>query len=131
MARDSLDGVSVLIEWKAFGAKSYALIYADIVSNDACFADDDTRPMIHKQSPSEGCAGMDVNSGGAMGVFADHAWDYGHVEGVQLMGDPVTDQREQAGVTEDHFVGADTGRITQKGGVGVADEHPLNVGEFL
>ena len=54
--------------------------------------------MVDEEPRPDLGAGMDVDAGTAVGVLRHHPGDHGHLPQIQLVGDAVDEDGEQAGV---------------------------------
>ena len=61
-------------------AKGHALIDLYVLTDDGGFTDDDTGTMVNKEVAADGCAGMDVNTGDAVGIFGHDAGQQRHIQ---------------------------------------------------
>ena len=99
------------------GAKGYALIDLHMVADDGGLTHDNTGAMVDEEVASDGCAGVDVNAGDAVGVLGHDSRNQGYTQRIEHMGQPVDGDCKQAGVAEDDFVHAEGGGVSVKEGL--------------
>jgi len=75
MSGITLDRVSLVIHWNAFGSQCNPLINSDIVTNSACLTNDDTCAMIDEKMIFNLCAGMYIDASCSVCVFRYDSWD--------------------------------------------------------
>ena len=109
----------------------HALVQLDMAADDGGLADDDARAVVDEEPRPDLCAGVDVDAGAAVGVLRHHAGDHGDAAQIQLVGDAVDEDGEQAGVGEDDLLLVGGGRVAVKGGLNVGHQHLLDAGQLL
>ena len=62
VARDSLDRVAVLIEWKTLGSEGYTLLEFHVVADDAGGSDYHTRSMVDGEVVTDGSLWIDIDT---------------------------------------------------------------------
>ena len=123
--------VAILVVLKALGAECHALIEGDVVADDAGLADDDARAVVDGEVLADGGSGMDVDASLRVCQFGDDAWDDGHLQLMQLMGDAVVRHGVHDGIAEDDFAVVRGGGVVVEHGLGVGIEQPFDFGQFV
>ena len=67
--------------------------------------------MVDEEALADGGAGVDVDAGEAVGVFGDDSGNQGHIGQIELVGNAVAGNGEEAGVAEDGLGRARCGRV--------------------
>ena len=113
------------------GAQRYALIQLHMAADHRRLADNDARAVVDEEPRADLCAGVDVDTGAAVGVLRHHPGDHGDVPQVQLVGDAVYEYGEQAGIGEDDLLLVRGRRVAVKGGLDVRHQCLLDTGQLL
>ena len=111
-------------------AEGHALIDLYIVSDDGCFSDDDAGSVVDKEVFADYRAGVDVNSGHAVGVFCHDPWNKGNVLLVKLMGDAVNIGSKKTGIGENDFFFTFCRGVSVKTGLYVFEKQRFYAGQF-
>lgn len=131
VALDVFDGAAVFVEGEAFGAEGDALVEFDVIADMAGFTDDDAGAVVDEKAGADGGTGVDVDAGEGVDAFAHDAGDEGEVEAVELVGEAVGGDCEEAGIGEFDFGVAEGGGVAVVGGLYVGDERLSNGGKGL
>ena len=107
----------------ADGAERDALIHLDAFADNGRFADDDAGSVIDEETLADLCAGVDVDAGAVVYVFAHHAGEDGDAALMEDVRESVDGEGTEAGIGQDDFGGTFGGRIAFVCGsqVGVKD----------
>ena len=111
-------------------AQRHALIQLDVAADDRRLADDDAGAVVDEEPRADLGAGVDIDTGAAVGVLRHDAGDHGNLPQVQLVGDAVDEDGEQAGVGEDDLLPVGGGGVAVKRGLDVRQQHLLDVGQL-
>ena len=74
---------------------------------------------------------MDVDAGTAVGVLRHHPGDHGHLPQIQLVGDAVDEDGEQAGIGQHDLLPVLGGGVAVKNGVNIRQQKLLDAGQLL
>ena len=106
----ALSGHGVAVA-RAERAERHALIELDVVADDRRLADDDAGAVVDEEVFADLGAGVDVDAGRAVGIFAHDARDERHAALIQLVRDAVDEDGIQTGVGEDDLLLAAGGGV--------------------
>lgn len=93
-------------------AQGHALIDLDMVADDRRLPHHNAGPVVDEEILADDGAGVDVDTGDAVGVFRHDPGQQGNAEGIQNMGQAVNGNGKQPGIAEDDLVGAECGGIS-------------------
>ena len=103
VARDALDGISVVVEGEALCAECDALVELHVVADDARCSDDDACAVVDGEVVPYLGSGMDVDARLAVRHFGDDAGNEGHAQQQQLVGDAVAGEGLDDWIAADDF----------------------------
>ncbi len=124
-----VEHVALLVVLETLGTKGDALIERDVVADDGSLANDDARAVVDGEILAYLCTRMDVDTSLGMGQLGDNAWDDGHAQFMQTMGDAVVGHRVHDGIAEDDLAVVPGGRIGVEHGLHVGIEQTLDLGQ--
>ena len=110
-------------------AKGNALINFYIVADLGGFADHDAGTVVDEKVSANGCAGVDINAGFAVGVLGHNTGNKGDLHLVQHMGIAIHKNGIQAGIRENHFLPAVGSGVALKLSVHIIEHPVLNFGQ--
>src|SRR5687768_9907374 len=111
---------AMLIHRKTLGTKGHGLIQAYMLAYDSGFAYDYASAVVYKKAAADLCTRMDLDTGGGMGNFGNHARNQRGAQTVQLMREPIMGNGGDAGITDQYFVDASGCRVSLVSGLNVA-----------
>mmetsp|Transcript_81526 Transcript_81526/g.226737 ORF Transcript_81526/g.226737 Transcript_81526/m.226737 type:complete len:357 (-) Transcript_81526:246-1316(-) len=114
---------------EALRTEGDVLVEPHPAAEDGGLADHDAGAVVDETAFADLRAGVDVDAGVGMREFSDHAGDQRHTEPVELMRQPVADQRMQPGVAEQHLVDAARRGVALEGGGHVAVQQLAHRGQ--
>ena len=94
--------------------QSHILINQNVVANFGGFADYDAHAMIDKKTPADGGAWVNFDSGEKAGELRDHARHQRYVGLIELMGEPMEQDRMEPGIAQENLENALGGRVFAK-----------------
>ncbi len=112
------------------GTQGHALVELDVVADDRGLAHHNAGAVVDEEILADGCPGVDINAGDAVGMLRHHARQHGHPQGIQHMRHAVNRNGEQAGVAEHDFIGAVGGGVAVVEGLHVRLAHRADFGDF-
>ena len=113
------------------GTERYALVDLHVVADDGGFADYHTCCMVDEEVLANGCAGVDIDAGTAMGVLGHDAGDERHVLRVQFVCDAVHEDGEEPRIREDDLFLALSCWVAIEGSLDIGKQHALDFGQLL
>jgi hypothetical protein len=84
-------------------AQGHSLINQAVVTNDRCFANYHTHAVVDKDTPTNLCARVNVDAREKAAEVGNEPGQEGNAAIVQRMGQTVSHQRMQAGITAQHL----------------------------
>ena len=130
MPLDPANRCSIFVELEAFRTQSDPLIDPDALTDDAGFADHDSRSVVDEETFTNGSPGMDIDAGRAVGRFGDHPRDDRHIDSVKFVRQAVVCDRCDPRVAKDHLVGIGGRGVPFIGGLDIQGEFVLHLREF-
>ncbi|VFU16063.1 hypothetical protein SCFA_500003 [anaerobic digester metagenome] len=121
----------VSIKGKALGSQSYSLIYSHMVPNDAGFADDDSRAVVHEEVFTDFRPWMNINACLGMCNFCDDPRNQGNSQLVELMRDSVVGERPNTRIAKDYFPLIVHGRVTIESRLNVCGQQTADIRKAL
>ena len=112
-------------------AQGHALVDLDPGADHAGLADDDAGAVVDEEMVADGGAGVDIDARFAVGMLAHDPGEHGHLQQIQLMGQPVDGHGEEARVAEYDLVGREGRRVTVEEGGQVRLGHGPDGGDPL
>jgi hypothetical protein len=112
-------------------AQGYTLKDAYAIADLSSFADDDSGAMVNAESASNSGAGVDIDSGHPMRVFAEKTGKERHRALIKGMCDSVHGNRQETWIGEYDLVRAFGGRVIFENRVRVFQQEFANRWEFL
>lgn len=130
----SLDGL-LHIMWHVWAQgqrpQCDALIQFDIVSDNGCCTNNNARSVVHEEPLADGRAGVDVDAGLGVGMLGEDAWDHGHPQCKEHMGNAVGHQRPNPRIGKHDFFDAARGRVMDVGGLNIPGELVPDGGQLV
>ena len=112
-------------------AQGDALIDLHVLTDVGGLADDDAGAVVDEEVAADLCAGVDVDTGAAVGVLRHHAGDHGDGLKVEKVCHAIGKDGEETGIGEGHFLAVLCGGVAVKDGVNVGKELTLHLGQLL
>jgi len=130
VALDAFDGIAVLVKGEGACAQRHALIHLDPVADGGCLTDDNTGTVVNEEAFADLRAGMDVDTGALVGIFAHDAGDNGDALLIEHMGKAVDGDGLDEGIGQQNFLAVAHGGVSLKGGTDVEVEHLADLGQL-
>ena len=96
------------------GAQGNALVDLHMVTDGGGFADDNAGAVVNEEVLSDGCAGVDVDTGDGMGMLRHDSGQHGNAHGVQNMGQTVDGDGVKTGIAVDDLIHTESSGVTFK-----------------
>ncbi len=113
------------------GPEGDALVEGDVGADLGGLADDGAGGVVDEEAGADAGAGVNVGAGLGVGPLGHDAGHQAHADCVQLVGEAVDGDGEQARVGENDLVEVGGGRVAVEGGLHVFDEGAAQGGQLL
>ena len=101
----------------------------DVAAEAGGFADDDPGAVVDEEVRANLGTGVDIGAGALVGVLGKHAREKRNAEAIELVGDALQRDREDARVGEDDFLDAARGGVAPIGGLHIGLHDVADFGE--
>ncbi len=105
-------------------AEGHVLIEQHVVADFGGFADDDAHAMVNEEALADAGSGVDLNAGEGAGDVAHHAGDGVPAAAIKPMGQPVQENRVDAGVEQQDLQCVPGGRVALVDGIDLFTDGP-------
>ena len=94
-----------------------------MIADHGSLANDDTRTVVDEEEFTNRCAGMNIDTRYAMGMFRHHPRQHRNAQGVEYMGQTVNRDSKEAGIGENDLIGTGSRRVAVIGCLHIGLDH--------